>query len=218
MRRICVGGVVPAAATAVGVRVPALRLCSPSSSAEGRGRRCPGARASRVLEARALCRAEFVKNNGAARCLLAMVIGYRCATANEWPAREICQATRDILASYASKGVSYLSPPSSPPSGRIRKDRVLGAVSPTPSTRPGTDRRDQVQISQDLGDTMGNDGGGAHTSDHLPLRPDRIRRALDVRRRPGRHLDSLDRRLRCSRVFDDRQGTTSRRWRGAPDI
>ena len=35
---------------------------------------------------------------------------------------------------------------------------------------------------------MGNDGGGAHTSDHLALRPDRVRRALDVRRRPRRHL------------------------------
>ena len=36
--------------------------------------------ASRVLEARAFCRAKFPKNIGAARCLLAMVIGYRGAT------------------------------------------------------------------------------------------------------------------------------------------
>ena len=39
---------------------------------------------------------------------------------------------------------------------------------------------------------MSNYGGGAHTSDHLALRPDRIRRALY---RPRRHLHRLDRRL-----------------------
>ena len=44
---------------------------------------------------------------------------------------------------------------------------------------------------------MSNYGGGAHTSDHLALRPDRIRSPLDVhvRRRARRHFHRLDRRL-----------------------
>ena len=68
--------------------------------------------------------------------------------------------------------------------------RAAGGL--TPSTRsPGTDQ-------SDLGDTMSNDG--VHTSDHLALRPDRIRSPLVVRRRPRRrHLDGL-------RAVDSRAG------------
>ena len=111
MRRFCVGGVVPAAATAVGVRVPALRLRSPSSSAEGRGRRCRGMRASRGLEARTLPQREDYKNADVARCLLAMVIGCRCAAANQWRHANLGQATRDILASKSLRSLASLQLP-----------------------------------------------------------------------------------------------------------
>ena len=67
----------------------------------------------------------------------------------------------------------YVEPPAWPAAG-----------GPTPSTWPGTGK-------SYLGDTMSNYGGGAHTSDHLALRPDRIRSPLDVRVRRRRHFHRL---------------------------
>ena len=193
MRRFCVGGVVPAAATAVGVRVPALRLCSPSSRAEGRGRRCREARASRGLEARTLPQREDYKNADVARCLLAMVIGCRCSQP-VWRHANLGQATRDILASKilaisrlqlpfrtypqrqgtwsrqhgawqgrAAAAAHDATAPQWRPPPTKQRPTARFSTPTTPSTRPRTGKY--------LGDTMGNGRGAYFRSSRPPPGP-----------------------------------------------
>ena len=145
-------------------------------AAEMRRRNCiaenRGARASRVLEARALCRAKVFKNNGAARCLLAMVIGYRALPASERGHANLVQMTRVLLASKSLSDLSppaplpdvsaktgYLEPPArslAGPRGR-RRPHDEEAPNPTPSTRPATGKS---ILRETLWATTGD---GAHT-------------------------------------------------------
>ena len=80
MRRFCVGEFAGLEQLLWASEFQRLGGCNGPGSTEGEEGEVWERGASRVLEARALCRAKFPKNIGAARCLLAMVIGYRGAT------------------------------------------------------------------------------------------------------------------------------------------